>query len=211
MARCRPSPVLLKVREEVTARWPQVRDLGICNCRRQRRNPNKWSQHAYGKAWDAGVPDLATGDAIYRYLTTNRVRLGVGKILWRIPDHFNHLHIEEANTGVGTPECAGGSGLTEFFDRPGGAAMIGVGEAINPGGISPTVAAAVGDAAAAPLRAFSSVTDLIGALGDPRTYLRVLWFVGGSIAVIGAGAIVVKELIGVDPTKLVAAIRRTAT
>ena len=69
-------------------------------------DPTEWSQHAYGNAWDAAVPDLETGDEVHRYLLANSDRLGLGTILWRQPDHFDHLHIEGAEKGVGTPECA---------------------------------------------------------------------------------------------------------
>ncbi|MDX1469385.1 MAG: hypothetical protein R3258_08580 [Acidimicrobiia bacterium] len=100
---------VVQVRHEVLRVFPQVRDGGSVACRQQigaLGDASLWSQHAYGNAWDAAVPDLQTGDAVYEYLVANRERLRLGIIIWRQPDHFDHLHIESIFQGVGTPRCA---------------------------------------------------------------------------------------------------------
>lgn len=101
--------VVVQVRHEVLRVFPKVRDGGSVACRQQigaLGDLSTWSQHAYGNAWDAAVPDLPTGDEVYEYLLANKDRLRLGLIIWRRPDHFDHLHIEGLFQGAGTPACA---------------------------------------------------------------------------------------------------------
>ncbi len=83
--------------------------LGIYN-RRLKRSLTGWSQHAWGNAWDVGVllghrgPDGA-GSRLAAWLHTEQHagRLPVGGVLWRVPNHHSHLHIEGAPEQTGTP------------------------------------------------------------------------------------------------------------
>lgn len=51
------------------------------------------SDHYKGQAVDIGNADEGdVGDRIQTFLQTNKDRLGIDQILWKVPDHFNHLH-----------------------------------------------------------------------------------------------------------------------
>jgi hypothetical protein len=54
---------------------------------------NTPSQHASGNALDIMVPNLSVGDRIMKWLQANRRRFGWTFVLWRRPDHYNHLHV----------------------------------------------------------------------------------------------------------------------
>jgi phage-related protein len=52
------------------------------------------SQHLTGLALDVGIgSDMALGDAVYAWANQNKAALGIDYILWRVKDHFNHVHI----------------------------------------------------------------------------------------------------------------------
>lgn len=76
-----------------------------------------WSQHAWpgGNARDIFGPDhLPSGssqallDVVAAYLRVNQKRMGIRTILWRVRDHYNHIHADMWPTGYGVPPCAGG-------------------------------------------------------------------------------------------------------
>lgn len=80
-----------------------LRDWGTYN-RRKIAGSTSWSQHAWGNAWDIGC-SLAEGDALVRWLKAERDsgRLPIGTILWRVKDHFDHIHVEGKPKKTGTP------------------------------------------------------------------------------------------------------------
>ena len=79
-------------------------NLGVYN-RRKIANSNTWSQHAWGNAWDIGVRSVTLGNQIVAYLRAEdrAGRLSVGTILWQVPDHYDHIHVEGAPKKTGTP------------------------------------------------------------------------------------------------------------
>jgi hypothetical protein len=86
------------------------------NCRRI-AGTSLWSQHSWpgGNARDIFGPDLAPSpasqallDRVAAYLRANRVRFGIKVILWRVPNHLNHVHADMWPTGHLQPPCAGG-------------------------------------------------------------------------------------------------------
>ena len=82
-------------------------NLGVYN-RRKIASSSLWSQHAWGNAWDIGITgnnSLSLGNAIVAYLRTEDAagRLPVGTILWQVPDHYTHIHVEGSPKKTGTP------------------------------------------------------------------------------------------------------------
>jgi hypothetical protein len=66
------------------------------------RPGNPTSDHPRGYALDFMV-DRTTGDALAAYAEENSETLGVSYVLWRVADHYDHVHISF--------EDDGGSGL----------------------------------------------------------------------------------------------------
>jgi hypothetical protein len=65
----------------------------------------------------AGVPhDL---DPIFDWLVTNKQRLGIKNILWRVAAHFNHIHVDfllaMKSNPTYVPPCKGGELVTILF------------------------------------------------------------------------------------------------
>lgn len=101
----------------IVAVFPQVRSLGKHN-RRKIGSSSTWSDHSWAAAWDIRPPadDLYqvvsgskwapitknTLDAVYAQLLAwrNQGRTfgpkgeRIGLILWRVADHYNHIHVE---------------------------------------------------------------------------------------------------------------------
>lgn len=75
---------------------------GIYN-RRKIAGSKTWSQHSWGNALDLMTRDLATGDRVRAWLRSNALWLPVGTVLWRVPAHFDHLHIEGKPKRRGVP------------------------------------------------------------------------------------------------------------
>lgn len=82
--------------------------LGVYN-RRPIAGTSTWSQHSWGNAWDIGVKDPTTGDRVHSYLAAKRLAraLPIGTILWRVRNHFDHIHVEGVPKQTGTPPPAG--------------------------------------------------------------------------------------------------------
>lgn len=84
-----------------------------------------WSQHSWpeGNARDIFGPDKkpspssqALLDTVAAYLRTNQTRFGIKRILWRVKDHYNHIHGDMWPTGYGFPPCAGGIERYRYSD-----------------------------------------------------------------------------------------------
>ena len=88
----------LYVYNQVKARFPRVRNMGIYN-RRKIAGTNRWSEHAYGNAVDIGVPNLVYGDMVRRYLAGNRGRFNIRTLLWRVRSHYDHVHVDFRRPG----------------------------------------------------------------------------------------------------------------
>lgn len=81
-----------------------VENWGICNCRHI-SGSSSWSQHAWCNALDIGGP-ISELQRVAGYLRENSVRLKTAHILWQVPDHYNHVHVDCHPLGTGTPPCA---------------------------------------------------------------------------------------------------------
>lgn len=64
---------------------------------RAQRPNNPTSCHPKGLALDLMVyGNGALGDRLAAYARVNKTRLGITTILWRVPDHFDHVHLSFA-------------------------------------------------------------------------------------------------------------------
>lgn len=52
--------------------------------------------HPSGHALDIMVADLGLGDVIAGDVRAQSARFGVKYVLWRVPNHFNHVHVTVA-------------------------------------------------------------------------------------------------------------------
>lgn len=104
-------------------RWPSLRFEAV-NCRKI-AGTLVWSQHSWpgGNARDIFGPDKlpssssqALLDVVAAYLKANRGLFGIRTILWRMPDHYNHVHADMWPTGYGIPPCAGGRERYQYSD-----------------------------------------------------------------------------------------------
>lgn len=99
------TPAIDLIYTEVLTLWPSVQSWGICNCRHI-SGTNVWSYHAWCQAWDIHA-SVALMDDIAAYLNKNKTRLRILHVLWRVPDHFDHIHVdvEPVRTGQ-VPPCS---------------------------------------------------------------------------------------------------------
>lgn len=104
-------------------RWPQL-VFQRENCR-PIAGTKTYSQHSWpgGNARDIFGPDLSATpasqkllDEVYKYLQTNRFKFGIKVILWRVKNHFNHIHVDLWPTGVPIPPCAKGAERYRYSD-----------------------------------------------------------------------------------------------
>lgn len=111
-------PRITRIRDDVKQRYPQVRDLGVYNCRHKNNNPSlPWSKHSWGEAWDISTPWWPTSktrhyiyiDQIVAYLRSRWDYYDLLKIVWRTTLHWDHCHLEVIpERGDSIPPCAGG-------------------------------------------------------------------------------------------------------
>lgn len=103
-----------KIYSAVMDRFDGVLDYGICNCRHI-DGSSTWSQHSWCNAWDIGAHTSREMDAIARFLVANRAEFSIEHVLWQgqdqfshnpVDDHFDHVHVDCAPNGTGTPPCA---------------------------------------------------------------------------------------------------------
>lgn len=100
------TPRVKEAYREVTAQF-HVTNLGIFNCR-PIAGSSTWSEHSWSNAVDFGgsVSEL---DKVWRFLDSNRGRLGINWIGWRNdPNHYpGHLHVDFIPNHAGQrPPCA---------------------------------------------------------------------------------------------------------
>ncbi len=91
----------------------RVSSSGVFSCRRVNFEPPPapWSYHAWGQAWDVtGTSD--TLDELYRFLNARRASLRIQELLWRVPNHYDHLHVAAGpDRSDQVPPCAGGEAI----------------------------------------------------------------------------------------------------
>lgn len=113
------------LRDLLDREFPDWNNLGGHDCRPQRRNPSRWSDHAYltpdPHGRDIGVPDLAApyadrlawGDRVHgRLISLGYDRLGIRYVQWRQDSAHrgHHLHVSFLpHQGNKLPACKGGS------------------------------------------------------------------------------------------------------
>lgn len=82
----------------------RISSWGIFNCRKI-SGSTTYSQHAWANAWDIRGT-TSTLEDVARYLNNNKSRLGIANILWRVPNHYDHVHVDCHPTRTGVPPCA---------------------------------------------------------------------------------------------------------
>jgi len=121
-----PTPQVQKVIDELVARFPWLR-TGFFNCRRI-GGSTRWSQHAgsepkyqwYGNAGDLFDPANSYGsprlDQVCAYLRRHQKRLKIRTILWRVKNHYDHIHFDcwprMKDSWNYRPPCKGGKLVT---------------------------------------------------------------------------------------------------
>ena len=88
-------------REEVFRLWPNLVDVGYYN-RRYIAGTTRWSQHAYGNAQDLGG-DIQLLDLVHQWILAEKTRLKARTVLWQVPNHYDHIHIDFNPKKTGIP------------------------------------------------------------------------------------------------------------
>lgn len=101
------TPGLKQIAELVFAEFgddPALSNGGVYN-KRYIAGTTKWSQHAYGNAIDLMIgSDMHLGDQIARFLRANERRVGgYCELLWRVPSHYDHIHVSASPCRAGNP------------------------------------------------------------------------------------------------------------
>lgn len=114
--------------KELTERFPGIR-FGYCNCR-MIADTNTPTQHSWpgaerkpcGNARDIyapiGHPDpMGFLDEVHAFIKTYFRELSIRVLLWRVRDHFTHIHADCWPKGYGLPPCMGGANRYQYNDR----------------------------------------------------------------------------------------------
>jgi hypothetical protein len=116
-----------QLEKEISERFPGVR-FGRCNCR-YIAGTTIPTQHAWpgadgkpcGNARDiyapTGDPDpMRFLDDVHAFIKTYAADLSVRTLLWRVKDHFTHIHVDHWPKGYRTPPCMGGANQYQYND-----------------------------------------------------------------------------------------------
>jgi hypothetical protein len=106
------TPNVQTILDGVVAEFPQVRH-GAWACRRI-AGTITWSQHSWENAVDIFVSPIL-GDQVYSFIREEYAE-HVKVILWRVKNHFDHVHVDPWPTGIATPPCKGGGLLVKHKD-----------------------------------------------------------------------------------------------
>lgn len=183
-----------QVRQEVASRYfGQVTasaDVVVC---RKIANSDSWSQHAWNNAVDLYPPNDQVGNDLYAWLLANKTRLSLRTICWKDKGgcttvHSDHVHVDAYPHKTGTPPCA--KGTDQSGSTPG--ASLG-GTLLTPPGFG-WLLGGTNKAAGTILTTGEALTKLFQA----ETWVRVMWFVGGSIAMVAGVTIFLKQAAGID-------------
>ena len=108
------SPAIVRVWAAVYPTFhTRVSSSGVFACRRVNFEPPPapWSYHAWGQAWDI-TGASSTLDELYRFLNARRAALRIQELLWRVPNHYDHLHVAAGPDRSGqVPPCASGEAV----------------------------------------------------------------------------------------------------
>lgn len=186
-----------QIKRDVRARFVVVEDSGTFDCRKKRNLAGEtiggWSQHAWGNAWDV---TLEPADAAKRYLEDHPK---VVRVIDYRPRGGSHFHIDGAPEQSGTPPCAQAGGESDSPPvmnppRDDDTARVPVGPT-PPGMEDREGGIREGSAADRALSPLQSASDVLDALGDPDTWKRVLWALGGLVALVAAIVILAGDLL----------------
>lgn len=90
---------------EVFERFPTARSLGIFVCKKI-AGSDTWSEHSWGNALDIGGSQRVLGQ-VAAWAGANRVRFAIRNILWQVPGHDTHVHVDFEPSHAGSvPSCA---------------------------------------------------------------------------------------------------------
>lgn len=101
---------------ELRERFPELR-AGVANCRKI-AGTSTWSQHAWSAGLDihhrdygysASPAHQAWLDQVFAFINRYRLTMSIRTALWRVNNHYDHIHIDFWPRGYGTPPCAGGT------------------------------------------------------------------------------------------------------
>lgn len=99
------TPNCQTIADWILARYPDA-EIQTTNCRKI-AGTLTWSQHSWANALDIFLPvrDL---DELAPLL---RAEFGphIAHLLWRVKDHFDHIHLDPWPQGYAKPPCAGGT------------------------------------------------------------------------------------------------------
>lgn len=122
-----------------------------------------WSQHAWpgGNARDIFGPAWML-DRVAAHLRERRTQFGIKTVLWRVANHYDHVHADMWPTGYGTPPCGGG---VERYRYSTGRIVTASGGNVAPeGSFSQEVAVFTNEEVAA-LKALAPYSDALVLLG----------------------------------------------
>lgn len=100
------TPNINTIIDWVRSEYPDLPRIQTTNCRKI-AGSSTWSQHSWANAADIFV-DPETGNELKPRLI-EKFGPHIKVILWQVPNHYDHIHVDTWPTGVGTPPCAGGS------------------------------------------------------------------------------------------------------
>lgn len=102
-----PTPNIQRIVNRLNLMWPGQLRFEYYNRRHIGNNPlRRWSQHAgsepdrawYGNAADVFDPkdsyDSRILNEVHAYLDANRTELRIRTLLWRVKNHWNHIHVD---------------------------------------------------------------------------------------------------------------------
>lgn len=108
------TPALVQAREVLAAEFGDIIvGFGVYN-RRKISGSTTWSQHSWPNALDVHVATLANGDKLFKFLKDNWEALNIKVLLWRVRNHYDHLHIDFWPSGYGTPSLTRGGDDNRF-------------------------------------------------------------------------------------------------
>ena len=80
------SPNAVALMDYIATTYPNVTAIGGVRA-------DKLPDHPSGHALDIMIGgNMALGDAIYADLSTHKSQHGIRYLLWRVPDHYSHVH-----------------------------------------------------------------------------------------------------------------------
>lgn len=107
------TPAIVAVWRAVYDRWGSVvGSAGVYVCRNIAGTSTP-SQHSWGNAWDI-TGSTATLDHVAAFLGSASMRSHVAQVLWRVPDHYTHIHVSGRPMRAGIPPCMEGGGVPSY-------------------------------------------------------------------------------------------------